>query len=139
MSPRLLVTDPSRVFRRSLRELVATEAPGWEIVGEAATGREAVSDGRRLDPDVVLLERRLREDDGLQVLTELREACPGTAVIMISIDWEPHLREAALEHGARRVLLKQEAADELVRTLREIRGELEPEAESASGSEAAPG
>lgn len=128
MAPRLLVTDPSPVFRSSLRSLLEAEAPKWEIVGEAATGAEALSAARRLRPDLVLLERHLGDDEGLDVLSALGDACPDARVLMISFDWEPGTRRAALERGARGVLLKDDA-DHLVEALREVAGEADPGAE----------
>ena len=120
MSPRLLITDPSPVFRQSLRRLLRTEAPEWQIVGETATASEVVEAARRLQPDVVLLERHLEDGDGLKVLSDLLDVRPGTQVLMISFDWDPATRRAALEEGARGVLLKEDAADHLVEALRDI-------------------
>lgn len=120
MSPRLLITDPSPVFRQSLRRLLRTEAPEWQIVGETATASEVVDAARRLQPDVVLLERHLEDGDGLKVLSDLLDARPGTQVLMMSFDWDPATRRAALEEGARGVLLKEDAADHLVEALRDI-------------------
>lgn len=122
MAPRLLVTDPSPVFRRSLRTLLEAEAPEWEIVDEAATGPGALSAARRLRPDVVILERHLGNDDGLDVLSDLCEACPDARVLMISFDWEPETRRAALQRGARGVLLKDDA-DHIVEALRGVAGD----------------
>lgn len=133
MSPRLLVADPSPVFRDSLRNLLRAEAPRWRIVGEAASGTEVLAGARDLEPDAVLLERCLGDDDGLRLLPELREACPAAAVLMISFDWEPAVRRVALERGASDTLLKQDVADHLVRTLREVRAESGREPDPGSG------
>ena len=121
MAPTLLVTDPSPVFRRSLRDLVAVEAPEWEIVGEASTAADALSAASRLKPDVVLLERHLDGADGLDVLSDLSETCPGARVVMISFDWDAATRRAALERGARGVLYKDDA-DHLVEALEDVLG-----------------
>lgn len=127
MTPRLLVADPSPVFRRSLRSLLEAEVPEWELVGEAATTSDVFSAARRLDPDVILLERHLEDGDALALLPSLREALPDTRVLMISFDWTPATRRAALERGARAVLLKDDA-DHLLEALRE--------ATAGAGSEA---
>lgn len=126
MAPRLLVTDPSPVFRRSLRSLLEAEAPEWEIVGEASTASDALSAARRLEPDVILLERHLENRDGLTVLSSLCEEFPDTHVLMISFDWDPATRQAALERGARGVLLKDDA-DHLVEALRDVSAGDNPE------------
>ena len=125
MARRLFVTDPSSVFRESLRNLMEAEAPNWVIVGEAATGVDALSSARRLEPDVILLERYLEDEDGLDVLPRLTEACPDAHVLMISFDWEPATRQAALERGARGVLRKDDA-DHLVEALRDVGGDASP-------------
>lgn len=126
MSPRILVTDPSPVFRESLRSLLETEAPEWEIVGVAATASDALSATRRLEPDVILLERHLEDSNGLAVLSTLCEACPEARVLMISFDWDPASRRAALECGARGVLLKDDA-DHLVEALRDVSADSDSE------------
>ena len=128
MSPRLLVSDPSPVFRRSLRRLLQAEAPEWRIVGETSTASEVLDATRRLQPDVVLLERKLANGDGLQLISDLLSARPGVHVLMISFDWDPVTRRAALRAGARGVLLKEDAADHLVEALRDVgdRGEPPP-------------
>ena len=128
MARRLFVTDPSPVFRESLRNLMEAEAPNWVIVGEAATGVDTLASARRLEPDVILLERHLEDEDGLEVLPRLTEACPGAHVLMISFDWEPATRQAALERGARGVLLKDDA-DHLVEALRDVGGDTGPGAD----------
>lgn len=120
MAPRLLVADPSLVFRKSLRSLLEAEAPEWKLVGEAATAGDAFSAARRLEPDVIFLERHLDDSDGLALLSALRDTFPDTDVVMFSFDWDPATRQAALERGAREVLLKDDA-DHLVEALRDVR------------------
>lgn len=122
MSSRLLIADPSRVFRRSVRRLLESEAPDWEVVAETKTGEETVEAARRLSPDAILLERELGEDDGFGVLKRLRRLDVGPPVVMISFDWTDVARRAARSGGAAAVLYKEEAADRLVRELREARG-----------------
>lgn len=119
MAPRLLVADPSPVFRESLRSLLDAEVPEWELVGEAATACDALSSARCLDPDVILLERHLEDSHGLALLPSLRERFPDTHVVMISFDWDPAARQAASERGARSVLFKDDA-HHLVEALRDV-------------------
>lgn len=121
MAPRLLIADPSRVFRRSVRRLLESEAPDWEVVAETETGEETVDAARRLSPDAILLERELGEEDGFEVLRRLRDVKPGTPVVMISFDWTAVARRAARSGGGAVVLYKHEVADRLVPELRDVR------------------
>lgn len=121
MAPRLLIADPTPVFRDSVRRLLESEVPDWEVVAETETGEETVEAARRLSPHAILLERELGEDDGLEVLRRLRDVKPDVPVVMISFDWTALLREAARSGGAAAVLYKHEVADRLVRQLREVR------------------
>lgn len=117
---RLLIADPSRVFRRSVRRLLESEAPDWEVVAETETGQETVDAACRLSPDAILLERELGEADGVVVLRRLRRLDTAPAVVMISFDWTPVARRAARSGGAAAVLYKEEAADRLVHSLRRL-------------------
>lgn len=134
MSSTLIVVDPNPDFRRSIRELLAAEAPEWSVAAECSTGREAVSATRRLKPDAVLLERSLPDENGLRVAEELHEA-GGGAILMISIDWDAVTRREALAAGAADILYKQDAADGLVGALERVpgRGEGDPGSGGKSG------
>lgn len=114
----LLVVDPIPAFRDAVRMLVTAEAPDCDPVDEAADGREALEAVRRLDPDVVLLERVLPDRSGLKVLADVRRDCPAARVLLTGVDWDGPTVEAALAAGAAGVLPKHAAADRLVTALR---------------------
>lgn len=82
MGRRVLLVDDHDAFRSAARALL--ESDGFEVVGEAATGREAVRLGRDLHPDVVLLDLRLPDTDGIAVAVELATVVPRPLVVLVS-------------------------------------------------------
>ncbi len=78
----VLIVDDHAAFRMSARALL--EADGFEIVGEAASGPEAISEVERLRPQVVLLDIQLPGDDGFAVAEQLASVCGAPAVVLIS-------------------------------------------------------
>jgi DNA-binding NarL/FixJ family response regulator len=88
----VLVVDDHDAFRESVRALL--EAAGYDVVGTASNGAEALTETRRLHPSVVLLDVMLPDADGIDVATELAELADAPVVVLTST------REAAM-FGAR--------------------------------------
>jgi DNA-binding NarL/FixJ family response regulator len=82
MRPTLLIVDDHAGFRSLARRLLGSG--GFEVVGEAADGRAAVTAARELRPDVVLLDIQLPDIDGFEVLAQLRDRPAGPAVVLTS-------------------------------------------------------
>lgn len=82
MRPTVLIVDDHADFRASARALL--EAEGFDVVGEAAGGEEAVAEAERLRPQVVLLDIQLPGDDGFAVAERLADGGNGATVILIS-------------------------------------------------------
>ncbi|MEP6476269.1 MAG: response regulator transcription factor [Actinomycetota bacterium] len=80
--PTVLIVDDHEAFRTSARALL--EADGFDVIGEAADGREAVEAVALLRPDVVLLDIQLPDEDGLAVAERLAAAADPPAVVLIS-------------------------------------------------------
>lgn len=116
----LLVVDPSPGFREAVRMLISAEAPECELVGEIADGEGVGTALRRLEPDVILLERALPGRSGLEVLRDLSRDRPSARVLITSVDWDAPSVEAAFEAGASGVLSKHAAADRLAQALRSV-------------------
>lgn len=116
----LLVIDPSEVFRSSLGTLLAAEAPDCEVVGEVSDGANGLETARRLEPDVILLERHLPDMSGFQLLARVRRAWPEARILMTSVDWDPPTIRAAMERGAAGILPKHAAAEHLVEAVRRV-------------------
>ena len=89
----VLTVDDQAVFRRAARELIAA-TPGFEQVGEAASGREALELAAALRPDLVLLDVRMRRWTAIETARRLLAADPETVVVLISMDEIPEIASA---------------------------------------------
>jgi DNA-binding NarL/FixJ family response regulator len=110
---RVLLADDHEIVRHGVRALLEAEE-GFEVVGEATTGREAVAEARRLRPGVAIIDVSMPELNGLEATRRIREALPGCEVLIFTIhDSEQVLREA-IAAGAHGFVLKSDAARTLV-------------------------
>jgi len=116
---RVLVVDDHPMVREGLRSMLDGE--GVEIVGEAASGTEALARVRELQPDVVLLDLELPDQDGLTVLKRVREAVPGAAVLVVTMHQDPGRVRLAVEAGAAGYVLKGVNRTELRASIRAVR------------------
>ncbi len=110
---RILVADDHEVVRRGLRAILETRE-GWEVTGEAATGREAVEQAKQLKPDVVVLDLVMPEMNGLEATRRILKAVPTAEVLILTMHEPEHLMHEVLTAGARGYLLKSDAGRELV-------------------------
>jgi DNA-binding NarL/FixJ family response regulator len=117
---RVLLVDDDAVYRRVFILLIETQ-PDIRVVGEAGSLAEARPMLRGVD--VAILDRRLPDGDGLELIGELREASPGAKVLVISAYEELVNRREALEAGADRVLGKVGLPDEVFVAIRQLGGE----------------
>jgi DNA-binding NarL/FixJ family response regulator len=106
-------------MRAGLVELLSGE-PGIEIVGEAATGREAVERARRLAPDVVLMDVRMPDLDGIGATGELARAAPRARVVILTTFEQDDYVFGALRAGASGFLLKRTRPEELIAAVHTI-------------------
>ncbi|MEU0006102.1 response regulator transcription factor [Streptomyces sp. NPDC006314] len=115
---RIVLADDERMVRTALRAILSAE-PGLEVVGEAATGAEAVSVVRELRPDIVLMDVRMPEIDGIrateQIVGTLEE--PPRIVVVTTFENDSYVYDA-LRAGAAGFLLKRSDADALVQAVR---------------------
>ncbi len=112
MTCRLLLADDHALIRVGVRAMV-NSLPGYEVVGEAEDGRQAVEMAQQLRPDIILLDVTMSGLSGLDALLELASAAPDSRVLMLSMHAEADVVFSALENGARGYLLKDAAIDEL--------------------------
>jgi DNA-binding NarL/FixJ family response regulator len=116
---RVLIADDDDLMRAGLAELL-TGDPSIEIVGEAATGREAVERTRRLDPDVVVMDVRMPDLDGIGATRELTRAAPRAKVLILTTFEEDDYIFGALRAGASGFLLKRTRPEELIAAVHTI-------------------
>jgi DNA-binding NarL/FixJ family response regulator len=110
---RVLIADDDDLMRAGLVELLSGE-PEIEIVGQARTGREAVDRARRLEPDVVLMDVRMPDLDGIAATRELARAAPGARVLILTTFEQDDYIFGALRAGASGFLLKRTKPEELI-------------------------
>ncbi len=128
-SIRILVADDHLIIRQGLRLILETET-GFDLVGEAADGAEAVRLCAELHPAVVLMDLRMPGMDGLTAIERLREQQPDVAVVILTTFNEDALMMRGLRAGAKGYLLKDTDRETLFDTIRAAsRGEtlLRPE------------
>ena len=94
MAVRVLTVDDQAVFRGIAREVIDA-TPGFESVGEACSGEEALAAVAELDPELVLLDVRMPGLDGIEVARQLHVTHPGTLLVLISIEEPIDLPSAA--------------------------------------------
>lgn len=120
---RILLADDHALVREGTRRLLETEGD-FEVVGEAASGEEAIEAARHLRPDIAIVDIAMPGIGGIAATRAIKEDCPGTAVLILSAyDDEPYLM-ALLDAGAAGFLLKTVHGQELLKAIRAVaRGE----------------
>ena len=113
MSLRILVVDDHAVVRRGVRTLLESRA-GWEVCGEATTGRDAVEQCKRLQPDIVVIDLSLPELNGLDATRQILKGSPETEVLVFTMHHSEELIRDTLQAGARGYVLKSDASESLI-------------------------
>jgi DNA-binding NarL/FixJ family response regulator len=116
---RVLIADDDDLMRAGLAELLSID-PMIEIVGEAATGREAIERTHRLDPDVVLMDVRMPDLDGIAATRELSRTCPTSKVLILTTFEQDDYIFGALRAGASGFLVKRTRPEELIAAVHTI-------------------
>ena len=116
---RILIADDHPIFRDGLRKLLEG-ADDITIVGEASSGNECVQMLGKLKPDILLLDLRMPDKDGLTVLEEVNFDTTGTRVIVVTAAEDDRDVVRAMRLGARGVVLKQSATDLLIKSIQKV-------------------
>jgi two-component system, NarL family, response regulator LiaR len=115
MALRILLADDHALFREGLRQLLT--AKGFEIVGEAGTGVEAVEEAQRLTPDLVVLDLDMPEMDGLEATRLIKTALPDMPVVILTAsERETNLFES-VKSGALGYVLKTMTPSDLIQQI----------------------
>ncbi|MEV0168223.1 LuxR family two component transcriptional regulator [Nonomuraea fuscirosea] len=110
---RVLIADDDHLMRAGLIELLTAD-PGIEITGQAATGREAVERAGRLTPDVVLMDVRMPDLDGIAATRQLSRTAPDVKILILTTFEQDDYIFGALRAGASGFLLKRARPEELI-------------------------
>ena len=116
---RLVIADDHDSFRSGLRSLLG-QVDGLVVVGEAASGAEAVSRTTELQPDVVLMDVSMPGMDGIEATRRIVDATPHVAVLVLTMSDDDDSVFAAVQAGARGYVLKGAQRAELVRAIRAV-------------------
>ncbi|HZR43811.1 MAG TPA: response regulator transcription factor [Ktedonobacteraceae bacterium] len=114
---RILLVDDHRIVREGLASMLSTQ-PDLQVVGEAATGDEAITQIKRLQPEIVLLDLEMPGLDGVSVLEWTREEFPIVRVIVLTAYGSSELILDAVRAGAKGYLLKGASLEEVLRAVR---------------------
>jgi DNA-binding NarL/FixJ family response regulator len=119
MSITIFLADDHAVLRDSLQFLLGAQAD-FTVVGVAGNGRDAVQQVAQLRPDVAVLDIAMPEMNGIEAARQIRQACPSTQVIILSMHRTPEHISQALQAGARGYLVKESASDEVIEAVRAV-------------------
>jgi len=120
MPPRILIAEDRPTMRNTLRSLFTLYSK-WEVCAEAADGRQAVDAAMALRPDLVLLDYKMPNGNGIEAASELKKKLPNTPVVIFTPYKE--LESEARQVGVRAVVGKEEGVIKLLSTIEE---ELKP-------------
>jgi DNA-binding NarL/FixJ family response regulator len=117
---RLAIVDDHYLAREGLKDMLL-DAPDIEVVGEAANGREALLLCSRLHPDLLLMDVRMPEMDGLAATREVKQRYPSVSVLMVTMHENPDYLLEAIMAGAAGYVLKDAPEEVIVGAVRRVR------------------
>lgn len=113
---RVLLADDHTLFRKGIRNILE-EMPDVEVVGEAATGAEAVEKACALVPDVILMDIKMPETTGIEATRQVLQENPHIGIILVTMYDDPESAFAGMRAGARGYVLKEAEPEELRRAV----------------------
>lgn len=113
---KILIADDHDVVRKGLKMLIEEHA-GWQVCGEARSGREAVQKCALLHPDVIVMDVSMPDLNGLEATRQIRKACPRTEVLVITLHDSDEMAAEVMDAGARGYVLKSDSDTDLVRAV----------------------
>jgi DNA-binding NarL/FixJ family response regulator len=116
MAARILIVDDHEVVRQGVRTILKSR-PQWEIVGEAANGKQAVEQAEKLDADVIIMDITMPEMSGIEATREIAKLKLRSAVLIFTMHESKNLADTVREAGARGFVLKSHASRDLLEAL----------------------
>jgi DNA-binding NarL/FixJ family response regulator len=116
---RVLLADDHTLFRQGLRQICEIKG-GFQVVGEAENGSEAVRLAAELEPDVILMDINMPELNGIEATTQIVQSEPEARIIVLTMYRQDHFVFDAIKAGARGYLLKNTDAQDLVNAVRRV-------------------
>ena len=118
MPPRILIAEDRATMRNTLRSLFTLYSK-WEVCGEALDGKQAVDAAVALKPDLVLLDYKMPNGDGIKAASEIKEKLPNTPIVIFTLYKTTELELEARQVGVRAVVGKEEGVIKLLSTIEE--------------------
>ena len=109
----ILIADDHQLVRKGVRALLQSHA-GWEICGEARTGRETVAMAIELRPDIVILDISMPDLNGVDAARRIRTASKNTEILILSVHYSDQLIREIIDAGARGYVLKSDSDRDLL-------------------------
>jgi DNA-binding NarL/FixJ family response regulator len=116
---RVFLVDDHPLVREWLTNLI-NQQPGLMVCGEAESGPEAREKILALRPDVAIVDIALKDSSGIELIKDLKQACPEVAVLVLSMHEESHYAERALRAGARGYIMKRETTRKVVAAIGQV-------------------
>ncbi|HEX5690251.1 MAG TPA: response regulator transcription factor [Roseiflexaceae bacterium] len=116
---RVLLVDDHAMFRTGLRYAIQSQ-PGMTVAAEAATHAEAVAAAQNAQPDIILLDLDLGDDNGFDLLPELLSASPDARVILLTGMRDPEAHRRAVRLGAMGLVLKEHAMETVLKAIEKV-------------------
>lgn len=120
MSKRVLVVDDAAFMRMMIKDILTKN--GYDVVGEAVDGTQAVDKYQELHPDLVTMDITMPEMDGIEALKHIRSIDPNAKVVMCSAMGQQAMVIDAIQAGARDFVVKPFQADRVLESIRKVLG-----------------